>query len=383
MDGEIVISGTGVVSSIGDNFENFCDSLFASKSNYQPHKDIPDSELAIHRLAYVNDKALTQSIGTRQARKLDRFCLLSMGAFFQAHTQAQLTPEVAANFGILIGNSTGGWQYVEHQMDGIASGDFDSLSPYVATAWFPTAAQGEISINYGLGGYSKTFSSGNLSAAYALQHGMYLIKHGYLKGIFVAGAESPISPLVYNSFVHTNTINLKGESTPCQKQLQGCLLGEGSSVLCIEKYQDCINRGSTPLVKVCGCSREHNLITTIKKCLKESNKTPSDIDVIVIDGQSALWSIQQELDTLSNIFSLEDVALSYPKTLYGNTIGADFAFQILVSTIILQKQQIPQSLDYSQENTFIKDPALNSPINTVLTYSSCKHGHMASIFERI
>ncbi|WP_316355584.1 beta-ketoacyl synthase N-terminal-like domain-containing protein [Candidatus Neptunichlamydia sp. REUL1] len=390
---DIVIAGSGVISSIGSGMQSFSESLFSSKKKYRSHKLISKNNAFEHQIAYVDDSLLIQDINPRQARKLDRFCLLTMQAFDQAYKASNLSPPLAHEYGILIGNSTGGWSFVEHQMDSICSGDFDSLSPYVATAWFPTAPQGEISIKYDVAGYSKTFSAGTLSSGYALEHAIYLIKNGYLPGAFVGGGESPISPLVYNAYIHNKAFSLNGKYVPYQTQATGGLLGEGASILFIESLANCSERKGTPLAKISHCAVGRDLEEAIRECLEESNKRASDIDAILLNGKGLPSVDQDELAVLGHIFSESpNLYLGVSKPLYGNTIGADFAFQCLVVLLMLEQQKVPAGLEEVDKcfskicpGSLVLGKALRTRLRTILTYSiDLATGiSVAAIFDKV
>lgn len=390
---DIVITGSGVISSIGNSLDLFSKNLFSSRKEYKNHKLILENNGFEHKIAYVDDQLLIQDICPRQARKLDRFCLLTMQAFDQAYNQSGLSPILAKEYGILIGNSTGGWGFVEHQMDAVHSGDLDSLSPYVATAWFPTAPQGEISIKYGISGYSKTFSAGNLSSGYALEHAIYLIKNNYLPGVFIGGGESPTSPLVYNAYVHREELSLSGEYNPYQINANGSLIGEGSSILSVESYENCIKRKAKPLAKISHCSLGRNLEDAIGECLEKSQKNASNIDAILLDSKAIIELDQKELTHLSHIFSKDPNAyLGASKPLYGNIIGADFAFQALVSVLMLEKQKIPAGLGKIDKTfseiypgRFVSEKSLHTKLKTILAYSidAATGVSIAAIFEKI
>ena len=180
----LVITGVGITTAVGSGLDGMTRGLMEGKKHFRFHRQIEDKEGRKPLVAYVEDADLIDGISPRILRKLDRFSLLSMQTFRQAFNQADLTQELAYEFGILVGNSTGGWSCVEPQMDDIYSGNYDALSPYVATAWFPSAPQGEISIQHKISGYSKTFAADALSVGYALEHACYLMNQDYLPGVF-------------------------------------------------------------------------------------------------------------------------------------------------------------------------------------------------------
>lgn len=99
--------------------------------------------------------------------------------------------------GIILSNTYGGWSYVEKQLKYLYEDkNLDLINPYVATAWFGTATQGEISISYGLKGYSKTLCAGNFGGALAIKHAFEMLKVGKLKHVISGGVEAPNTNLI-------------------------------------------------------------------------------------------------------------------------------------------------------------------------------------------
>lgn len=107
----------------------------------------------------------------------------------------ELDPE---HTGIIISNTYGGWNYVEDQLTAMYHGDFDSINPYVATAWFATAAQGEISIRHHIMGYSKTICAGSFGGALAIKHAYDKIQEGTLQSAITGGVEATNTKLIHN-----------------------------------------------------------------------------------------------------------------------------------------------------------------------------------------
>ncbi len=73
------------------------------------------------------------------------------------------------NTAIFVANQYAGWTYGGPQLDAVIQGGMNKVQTFQATAWFPAAIQGEISIEHKTSGIAKTFSSGSWSAVHALE----------------------------------------------------------------------------------------------------------------------------------------------------------------------------------------------------------------------
>jgi 3-oxoacyl-(acyl-carrier-protein) synthase len=385
-DQDIIISGMGVSTSLGNNLRDFIDNVYEAKTCYRPHHQIKGTQSIRHVVAYVDNQELYRDIDMRKARKLDRFCLLAMQAFRQSYEQSGLNQETSYDFGILLGNSTGGWSFVEPQLDDIYSRNYENLSPYVATAWFPTAPQGEISIQYKISGYSKTFSAHSLSVGYAIDHAIYLMNNNYLKGTFVGGMESPLSPLVYNACVHAEKVSLTGNYTPFSATADGYLLGEGAGILTIETYGNAKSRNQAAYAKIAGIGIASTLSVSILQCLRNSNLQPEDVDCIFLEGKGAPINDILELNELNIVFaSCENIPLTTTKPLYGHLLGADLAVELIVAVQALLHQKIPAGFFSTNQpcsplfGQFVIDEAVEVPLNNILVYACNLQGASISI----
>lgn len=130
----------------------------------------------------------------RDAKKMDRFSLLALAAV------RDLLREVPAGereeCGFVCGNMMAGWTFTEPQLRALhASGPAD-VSPYLASAWFPAAPQGQVAIHAGVCGYAKTFATDRCAGAQAIGHAWRRIACGRSKLMIAGGVEAPVSPFV-------------------------------------------------------------------------------------------------------------------------------------------------------------------------------------------
>ena len=70
----------------------------------------------------------------------------------------------------------------------------EGVSPFMASAWFPAAPQGQISINYGIKGFSKTIVADRASSLMAIGYAARTIIRGKCDFILAGGMEAPVTP---------------------------------------------------------------------------------------------------------------------------------------------------------------------------------------------
>ncbi len=166
----------------------------------------------------IDDDVISSIIRPRALKKIDRFCQIAMVAFEGVKDSMQ--SDDPDKVGLFIGNDMGGWNYVQNQLeDLIASKGVEAINPYVATAWFPAAAQGEISIAHNIRGYSKSFSGGLLSSALALEHAAQRLIDGTVDLAFAGGVEAPAACITVDALLAEQRISPEFPANEA-----GCLL---------------------------------------------------------------------------------------------------------------------------------------------------------------
>lgn len=171
----IAITGLGVLSPYGDGLAEICTR--------------PRSPVA--RFAMVDGPDGARFVSPRLRRKLDRFTVLGLCAAGEALEASGLLASGVAldRVGIFVGNCLGGWGFTEPELRRLHTQGVGAMGPYVATAWFPAAVQGQISLAHGIKGHSKTFSH-DVGGVTAIGQAMRAIAAGRIEAALCGATES-------------------------------------------------------------------------------------------------------------------------------------------------------------------------------------------------
>lgn len=346
---EYVISGYGVCLPKAPNSDAFWTLLTGQETAFV-EKPLFGSDFPPQTLAAVEE--IPHGLTKRQIKKLDRFTLLSVAAMRQTFEMSHLPlddTEFLDQCGILLGNNTGGWTFVEPQMGPLYAEHMTTLSPYVATAWFPTAVQGEISIPFKLGGYSKTFAAETLSAGFAFEHAAAMLDSGVLTSALVGGVEAPLTQLVYNACMESGLLSEQGTYRPYSSQAEGALLGEGAALFILEPENSARQRGAQVHARFSAVGKGGSFSQAMRACLHRGGKSARDIQYIMLSGRAEAESDQQEYAAISDVFAAHpEVLMSAPKAKYGNLLGADMAANIAAACLALAHQTVPPTCSDTQ-----------------------------------
>lgn len=382
------ITGYGICVAKGGNRADFWELLCRNETAFSDyHLFGPDHPP--QTVAKINNQDIQHGLTKRQLKKLDRFTILGIAATRQVLQTSQFpleNEELRSQCGILLGNNTGGWGFVEPQMAPLYVSGMETLSPYVATAWFPTAVQGEVSILFGLGGHSKTYSAENISVGFAFEQALELLQEGVLSSCLVGGSEAPITQLVYNACMSSGLLSETGEYEPYTSQAQGSLLGEGAALFMLESKAQAKQRGATIGATIEGIGKGTNFVESMRNSLAQAQKVAKDIDYIILSARGTMPEDQEEYAAIAQVFADHpQILMSAPKTKYGNLLGASMAIDTVTACLALEKQMVPPT--YASKSTILPPPVgqhvvdvpKSAPLNNILINGQDNYGQCLTL----
>src|SRR3989338_6896051 len=193
---KIAITGLGLVSPSGIDKRKFWANVKAGRSAIRKIDRFDASLYPSHVAGQVHELDAYSNVSSRLLKKIDLFSHMAMVASEMAIQDAQLdlTQENLERAGIFMGNAIGGWLYGETELRDLYIEGREGVSPFLASAWFPAAPQGQISIHYGIKGYSKTVVADRASSLMAIAYGARTLNRGNDGFILAGGMEAPVTP---------------------------------------------------------------------------------------------------------------------------------------------------------------------------------------------
>jgi len=238
----------------------------------------------------------------------------------------------------------------------------------MASAWFPAAPQGQVSIYYGIKGFSKTIVADRASSLMALGYARKVLNKNKLNMILAGGMEAPVTPyalLCCNTYgaLSRNNSNPQEAYRPFNKKRDGCVIGEGAGIVVMESVGRAAKRGVKPLAYICGyattcdgisridCATDgRQLARAITLALSDAQANTDEIDYISLDGLALdLWD-NSELTAIKNIFKerIKDIPISCPKSMFGNLLGASGAVDMITAILAMEHSLIPVTLNLDE-----------------------------------
>ncbi len=233
---KIAITGLGVVAPSGIGRRQFWANIKSGRSSVKEITRFDASKYPSHIAGQIDDLEKYTHVSERLLKKIDAFSHMALVASELAIQDAgiDIKNEDLNLVGIFLGNAIGGWLYAETELRDLYIEGREGVSPYMASAWFPAAPQGQVSIYYGIKGFSKTVVSDRASSLMALGYARKVLSKNKLNMILSGGTEAPVTPyalLCCNTYGGLSEDNKhpQGAYRPFDKKRSGFVIGEGAA----------------------------------------------------------------------------------------------------------------------------------------------------------
>ncbi len=354
----VVITGLGVVTSIGIGKEEFWQNLIAGKSGISPVTSFDTSEHFTHLGGEVKGFALKKYIPDLNDKALSRASRLGLVASKFAINDSRLTSELleGKEVGICMGTTLGSVQIVEIIDEIIiknSSQKFDELICLVPTHSTPADIGKYNYINASFMMFSTACAAGN----YAIGYGYDLIKTRRLDVALVGGAD-PFSKVAFTGFNQFKAVAPE-RCQPFDKNRRGMMVAEGAGVLILEDLEHALQRGANIYAEIVGyglsCDARHmtspsieGIVQCMKKALKEASITPEDIDYISAHGTGTPANDRTECAAIREVFGdrYKEIPVSSIKSMLGHTMGAASAIEAVACTLAIKQGILPPTINY-------------------------------------
>jgi len=372
---KIAVTGIGVVAPSGIGKRQFWANIKAGRSFIKEITRFDASKYPSRIAGQIDDLEKYSHVSERLLKKIDAFSHMALIASELSLQDAgvDIKNEDPSLVGIFLGNAIGGWLYAETELRDLYLEGREGVSPYMASAWFPAAPQGQVSIYYGIKGFSKTVVADRASSLMAVGYAKKVLAKNKLNMILSGGMEAPVTPyalLCCNTYGALSKDNAHPQSAyrPFDKKRSGFVIGEGSGIMVLESVRRAKARSARIMATISGygatcdgvnrinpASDGAELARSIKMALDDAKVTPEKIDYISLDGLAVdIWD-NSEIKAIKAVFGkkVASVPVSCPKSMYGNLLGASGAVDLITTVLAMEHNLVPPTIN-------LDDPADNS-----------------------
>ena len=261
MNKRVVITGTGAVTCVGNNVNEFWASVVNGRCGITKVKTFDTSEFRTQIGGHVKDFDISEYMSIKEARRLDRFCQFAIAAGDEALTSAGITNDLDGfnpkRVGVLVSSGIGGISTIEAQDAVLNQKGPGKVSPFFVPMMLINLASGNLAIRYGAKGPNLSIVTACASSTHSIGESFWMIKRGDADVMITGGSETGISPLSYAGFCSMKAMSQRNDdpltaSRPFDADREGFVIGEGAGVLVLEELEHALKRGANILAEITG-----------------------------------------------------------------------------------------------------------------------------------
>lgn len=358
----VVVTGMGVISSIGLDPDSFWRNLLNGVSGFKPISIFDTSKYRCKLAGEISNFDPTPFVNKKSIKKYDRIQLLNIGAADMAWKNAGLdsSPYRPDELGIVLGSTYG-------YIDSVSSFYLESLREgpaYVSPIQFSNtvmnAPAGKIAIRHKITGLCSTIATGETSGIDAMSYAYDFIKAGKNKAVLV-GAGSALCEGTFMGFYHTGKLSgsKEGEKefcAPFDRRGNGIILGEGSGIIVLENLEDARKRNARILAEVKGFGDHfvsnkikddkaiiHSAPLPMEAAVKEAGISFNDISLISAGANSTPRTDRIEAEAIDKVFAggANNAVVTAIKSMTGECLDASAALQTIASICSIRDNKVP------------------------------------------
>src|SRR3954462_10590216 len=390
----IVITGLGVVTSLGHDTPAFWDSLVAGRCGIRRVALFDPSEFASQIGAEVRDREAAQHMDPKEARRNDRYTHFGFVAAKQAFADSgiDMATEDGDRVGVMIGSGIGGMFTYESQLKVLAERGPRKVSPFTIPALIGNMCSGLVAIEYGARGPNFGVVSACATGTHALGEAAHAIRRGDADVMIAGGSEAAITPFAYASFCSMKAMSTRNDSPqtasrPFEKNRDGFIMGEGAGILVLESLEHAKARGARIYCELAGyaatCDAYHitqpdpegkGLSMAMKRALASARVEPTQVDYINAHGTSTPYNDKFETLAIKKVFGehARKLAVSSTKSMTGHLLGAAGGIESVISVKTIERGVVAPTINLVEPDPecdldYVPNTARTTPVRTVLS----------------
>ena len=402
----VVITGMGVVTSLGLSPDSFWDALCAGQSGIGPLTLFDTSEFKVHFGGEVRDWDPVARFGAKEARHLDRFAQFALVAAEAAVEDSgidfrQLLPEQC---GVFIGSGIGGLNEFETQHETMIHKGPSRISPFTIPKLMVNAGSGHVSIRWGLQGPCSAIATACASAANAIGDAFKLIQSHDADVMISGGSEAAITHMGLGGFAAMRALSTRNDdparaSRPFDRDRDGFVLGEGAGILILEAEEIARARGARIYAEVLGYGMSadgwhitapdeqgRGAARAMTRCLADARIAGHAVDYVNAHGTSTPLGDLAETIAMKRVFESHAprLQISSTKSQLGHLLGASGGVELIISALAIQTGVLPPTINLEAPGEgcdldYIPNVAREARVHYVMSNSFGFGGHNASL----
>lgn len=403
----VVVTGLGVVSPVGNDAPSFWSSIREGRSGIARISCFEQSdEWTVFIAGEVRGWDPTKIIDAKEARRMDRFCLLGLCAAAEAAKDSGIdfASGEAERRGVAIGSGIGGIITIEEGHTKLLQTGPRKISPFTVPRLMVNACAGNVSIHLNLKGANICTATACATGSHAIGAAFHMIARGDADVMLAGGSEAAVSPLCIGSFAAMKALSTRNDdptraSRPFDRDRDGFVLSEGAAVVVLEELGQARKRGARIHAEVIGfgSSGDASHIAapdeqgdgarrSMLAALHDARRSPDSVDYINAHGTSTPLGDAAEIRAVKAAFGSHaaTLAMSSTKSMTGHALGAAGGIETVATVLALRDGVAPPTInlenpDEGAEMDLVANTAQERPLRCAINNSFGFGGHNTSL----
>jgi 3-oxoacyl-[acyl-carrier-protein] synthase II len=365
----VVVTGLGCVSPLGNNVADTWAALFAGKSGSAPITHFDASNHKTRFACEVKGFDGAALFGSRDVRRMDRFCQFAVASAHQAveHAGLSINDENRDRIGAIVGSGIGGIGTLLEQVNVFREKGPDRVSPFLVPMMISDNAAGTIAIRLGVRGPNAAYVTACATGSNAVGESAEVIRRGSADVMLAGGSEASIVDVAMAALNVMTALSTYNEdpakaSRPFDKNRDGFVMGEGGAILVLESLEHAQARGAKILCEVTGYGTTDDAYhisapaengagaaLCMKLALENAGLKPDEIDYVNAHGTSTPLNDKSETAAIKTAFgeTAYSVPISSTKSMTGHLLGASGALEAVICAEVFQHNILPATINYT------------------------------------
>ena len=407
---KVVVTGIGVVTSLGMDIEELWSGLGAGRSGITGITRFDTTDYTSKVAAEVSDFNAAEWMDPKEAKRNDRYTHFAMAAAKLALQEGDIDPAKfdPSRFGIVIGSGIGGIETIQNQCKILLERGPRRVSPFMIPSLIVNIAGGVVAIELGARGPNFAVVSACASGTHAIGESLRILQNGDADVMLAGGSEATITELGFCGFCSMRAMSTSFNddparaSRPFDSDRDGFVMGEGAGVLVLETLAHAQSRGAKIHCELAGyaaaCDAYHitspdvesqGLAQCIENAIKDADVAKEDIGYINAHGTSTPYNDRFETNAVKKAFGdhAYKLKMSSTKSMTGHLLGAAGAIEAAACCKVLETGILPPTINYEKPDPdcdldYVVNQAKEAETDIVMSNNSGFGGQNASLILR-
>ncbi|HWU34543.1 MAG TPA: beta-ketoacyl-ACP synthase I [Methylovorus sp.] len=386
----VVVTGMGIVSSLGNNKSEVLDSLQAGRSGITFQQEYADQGLRSHVAGSIKNLNVEELIDRKLMRFMAKGHAYAWLAMQEAIADAALPKELVSNIrtGLIVGQGGASHESIMTGIDTLREKGVRRVGPYMVTKAMASGVSACLATGAEIKGINYAISSACATSAHCIGAGLEQIQLGKQDIVFAGGGEEEHWTLSF-MFDGMGALSSKYNDTPekasrtYDANRDGFVISGGGGIVVLEEYEHAKARGAKIYAEVVGygaTSDGYDMVAPsgegAERCMRLALQgVEGGVDYINTHGTSTPVGDLKELEAIRAVFGDSNTAIASTKSLSGHALGAAGVNEAIYTLLMMENNFIAASanietLDPAAEGlNIVRQRIDNANIQTALSNS--------------